>query len=86
MLIAGVAFWLFPRYSPEQPHRSENLGWACFFLLNLGLILRVFSEPLNDLMPVTGSVWAILRLVAAVLQWLGGLAFVVNSWARVKER
>ncbi len=86
MLIIGVAFWLFPRYSPERPHRSESLAWASFSLLNLGLILRVVSEPVNDLLPAPGSIWAILLTAAAALQWLGGLAFVINSWGRVKER
>ncbi len=86
MLIVGVAFWLFPRYSPEQPHRSESLGWASFGLLNLGLLLRVISEPVNDLLLTPGSIWAILLTIAASLQWLGGMAFVINSWGRVKAR
>ena len=33
-LIFGVAYWLFPRYSAEQPRGSERLGWATFVLLN----------------------------------------------------
>ncbi len=86
MLIIGVAFWMFPRYSLERPHNSEILGWASFGLLNLGLLLRVVSEPVNAVLEEPGSLWAILLTIAAAFQWLGGLAFVTNTWKRVKER
>src|SRR5574341_2538920 len=45
-LIIGVAYWMFPKFSTEQPRGSERLGWAIYALLNAGLILRVVSEPL----------------------------------------
>lgn len=86
LLIIGVAFWLFPKYSLERPHRSESLAWASYALLNLGLLMRVVSEPANVVAGNPASIWAILLTIAAVFQWLGGMAFVVNSWARVKEK
>ncbi len=86
MLIIGVAFWLFPKFTLEQPHRSEGLGWASYILLNLGLLMRVVSEPANAEVGTTAFLWAVLLIAAAILQWLGGLAFVVNTWARVKEK
>ena len=81
-LIFGVAFWMFPKFSREQPRGSERLGWATFALLNGGLLLRVVGEPLAATQ--AGAGWLIA--LSAVLQWLAGMAFVINSWARVKER
>jgi cbb3-type cytochrome oxidase subunit 1 len=81
-IIFGVVYWMFPKYSKEKPHGSENLWRATFWLLNVGLALRVFSEPTQGLRAEAG--W--LLALSAVLQWLAGLAFVVNTWGRVKER
>jgi hypothetical protein len=83
-LIFGVAFWMFPKFTVEQPRGSEALGWATYLLLNIGLLLRVVGEPLITLVasPVLG--W--LVAASAVLQWLGGMAFVINTWWRVKEK
>ncbi len=86
MLIIGVVFWLFPKLTLQRPHGSEKLGWVSYILLNLGLILRVISEPTNAMENNPASVWAILLTVAAGLQWLGGITFVINSWGRVKEK
>ncbi len=83
-LIFGIAYWMFPKYSRERPRGSESLAWAVFFLLNGGLLLRALSEPMNALHPQT--MWGWLLALSAVLQWLAGLAFVVNTWGRVKEK
>jgi hypothetical protein len=81
-LIFGVIYWMFPKYSKEKPRGSEGLGWATLGLLNIGLILRAVGEPLQALQPEAGLGW--LLAVSAVIQWLAGLAFVVNTWKRVK--
>src|SRR5690606_4328602 len=83
-LIFGVVFWMFPKYSPQRPRGSERLGWAAYWLLNAGLLLRVVAEPGQALAPnpVLGSGLAL----SAVLQWAAGMAFVANTWNRVKER
>lgn len=86
MLIIGVVFWMFPKYSLDRPRRSERTAWASYILLNAGLLLRLFSEPANSLAASPAALWDILLILAAMLQWLGGLAFVVNTWGRVKER
>ncbi len=83
-LIFGVVFWMFPKYTMEKPSGSETLGWFTFWLLNAGLILRVVTEPLNTLNP--GSGWGWLLAASAILQWLAGLGFVLNTWIRVKEK
>lgn len=83
-LIFGVVFWMFPKLSRELPRGSEKLGWLVFITLNAGLLLRSFAEPLATLQPQAG--YGPLLVVAAVLQLTAGLAFVANTWGRVKER
>lgn len=82
LLIFGVVFWMFPKFSPAQPRGSLALGWATYALINAGLILRVMGETLAPRLPALG--W--LLVLSAVLQWLGGAAFVLNTWPRVKEK
>lgn len=83
-LIFGVVFWMFPKQSQTRPRGSEPLGWASYGLLNLGLALRAIGELWMTATP--GSVPGALLAVSAVLQWLAGLGFVLNTWGRVKER
>jgi cbb3-type cytochrome oxidase subunit 1 len=83
-LIAGVAYWMFPKFTKEQPRGYDSLAWATYWLLNVGLILRVLAEPMQAVNPQPW--WGWLIVTAAVLQWLGGLAFVANTWPRVKEK
>ncbi len=83
-LIFGVVFWMFPKYSAETPRGSETLGWWTYALLNLGLLLRAFAEPINSVQPSPLSGW--MLVASAVIQLLAGLLFVVNSWGRVKEK
>ncbi|HLF03171.1 MAG TPA: hypothetical protein VI547_14405 [Anaerolineales bacterium] len=83
-LIIGVAFWMFPKFTTEQPRGSETLGWATYILLNAGLILRVIGEPANAVQPQPLLGW--LVAASAVLQWLAGMGFVINTWRRVKEK
>ena len=83
-LIFGVALWMFPKYSPAQPRGHEWLGWLTFTLLNTGLILRVIFEPLNGTAPTSLSRG--MLVAAALLQWLAGVAFVANTWKRVRVK
>jgi hypothetical protein len=83
-LIMGVAYWMFPKYSREQPRGKEYLGWATIILLNSGLILRSIGEPAIALYPDAGLGW--LLALAAVLLFLASWTFIFNTWARVKER
>ena len=86
LLIMGIVLWMFPKYSRDLPRGSEKLGWASYILMNAGLLLRIISEPANALAGAPGSVWGVLLAVAALVQWLGGMAFVANTWGRVKEK
>jgi heme/copper-type cytochrome/quinol oxidase subunit 1 len=83
-LIFGVIYWMFPKAFQGRPRGSEGLNWATFGLLNMGLILRVIGEPLGALRPE--AIWGWLLALSALLQWLAGLLFVLNAWARVRVR
>lgn len=83
-LIMGVAYWMFPKYSREQPRGNEKLGWTTLILLNSGLILRSIGEPIVALYPNAGLGW--LVALAAILLFLASWAFILNTWTRVKER
>jgi len=83
-LIFGVVFWMFPKYSVEKPRGSEALGWWTYALLNTGLFLRAIAEPIQSTQSNSLSGWALV--LSAVLQFLSGLAFVLNSWGRIKEK
>jgi hypothetical protein len=83
-MIFGVAYWMFPKSSIDVPRGSDRLALASYAFLNLGLLLRVFGEPAHTLHPAAGLGW--ILAASAVLQWLGGMAFVLNTWARVKGR
>jgi cbb3-type cytochrome oxidase subunit 1 len=83
-LIIGVAYWMFPKFTKEQPRGSETLGWATFILLNMGLILRVISEPRVAMHTEPDLGW--MLAVSAVLQTAAGWLFVINTWSRVKGR
>ncbi|MGE5249745.1 MAG: hypothetical protein ACM3QS_05970 [Bacteroidota bacterium] len=83
-LIFGIALWMFPKHSTARPRGHEWLGWVTLITLNAGLILRIIFEPLNSASPSAFSGW--MLVAAALLQWLAGLAFVGNTWTRVRER
>lgn len=83
-LIFGVALWMFPKFSSAKPRGYEWLGWATFILLNVGLLLRVIFEPLHSMTPTSLSSWMLVG--SALLQWLAGMAFVTNTWMRVREK
>lgn len=83
-MIFGVIYWMFPIITRARPRGSEPLGWATYFLLNTGLLLRVVGEPWAALQSGSGVGW--LLVVSAVLQWLGAVTFIVNAWPRVKEK
>lgn len=83
-LIIGIAYWMFPRFSRTQPRGSDRLAWITYTLLNAGLLLRAIAEPQLARPPV--MLWSALVAAAALLQWAGGMAFVANTWPRVKEK
>lgn len=83
-IIMGVGYWMFPKYSKEQPRGSEWLGWAVLILLNVGMVLRTIGEPAVLLAPQAGFGW--MLAVASLFLLLAGWGFILNTWGRIKER
>lgn len=83
-LIFGMLFWMLPRQSKERPRGNESLAWIAFVTINVGLIVRAIGEPLVTLQPDLEAGW--LLALSAVLQLIGGWAFIGNAWPRVRER
>ena len=83
-MIFGVIYWMFPIITRERPRGNERLGWACFILLNVGLLLRVIGEPLVSTQPEAVFGW--LLALSAFMQWLAAVIFVILAWPRIKER
>jgi hypothetical protein len=81
-LVFGVATWMFPRHTADQPRGSDTLAWASYAGLNAGLLLRLVSEPAQ----LAGAGGRSLLLLSAGLQLIGGWAFVLNIWPRVKAK
>jgi heme/copper-type cytochrome/quinol oxidase subunit 1 len=83
-MIFGVIYWMFPIITRARPRGNVRLGWASYILLNVGLLLRVFGEPLTSIRPDAWFGW--LLAASALLQWLSAVIFVTLSWPRVKDR
>ncbi len=83
-LIAGVAYWMFPKYSSERQRGHPAWPWLTYVPLNVGLALRAVAEP--ALATTGGPAWAALLAASAALQLAGALVFVAHLWGRVKER
>ncbi len=82
-MIFGAAYWMFPIVGHGPTKRGdERPVWAAWFLLNAGLLLRTVAEPWQARSP--GPLPAGLLVVAAWLQWLAGVAFVVHIWPRIR--
>ena len=84
-LIFGIGHWMLPTAvgaSRERLRGSETLMWGVWGALNLGLLLRFIAEPMQT--ASANDLWAILLILSALLQWLAGMGFVVNSWRRVR--
>lgn len=79
-LIFGVAHWMFPRASAEQPRGDVRTAWAGWSLLNTGLLLRIAGEGWPGMTP------PVLLLLSALLQLLAVWSWVIHLWPRVKAR
>ncbi len=81
MMVMGVAYWMFPRLPGTTPEMASRdpLAWVSYFLLNGGLLLRVFFEPW---LPAPAARAAIP--VSAVAQVGAVLCFLLAIWRRIR--
>lgn len=83
-LIFGIAIWMFPPWSKAQPRGPSRPTWACYALLNAGLLIRLIAEPLNAYRPSAALGW--LLAASAVLQVGAAWIFVALMWSRVRGK
>ena len=74
--VMGISFYILPRFS-QRVHRYGvvRLGWASFWLLNMGVSLVVLASLLNQEVGI---------LVGRVLSLLAVILYVVMIWSRIK--
>lgn len=83
-MIFGVAYWMFPKFTPETPRGDNGVAIATFVLLNVGLLVRVVVEPIRAWRPETMPGWPLA--VAGLAQAFAGIGFTLTTWPRVKVR
>lgn len=67
-LAFGVAYWILPRFREGRERGREELAWAAFVLVNLGVLLVGAGQP------------AAGRSAEA----MAAIAFAAHAWPRVK--
>jgi hypothetical protein len=80
-LIFGVAWWMFPIFSLENPRGNEKVAWTAYVSLNVGLIFRVVAEGTKAFSPsvAINSIF----VIAALLQLLAIFIYIIQIWPRV---
>lgn len=84
-VIMGVSVWMFPRKRRGQSGGGENAAWIAFIGINTGLVLRALTEPFLSISYSSGFM-GVLIVASAVLQVVGGAAYVIGIWPRVKGK
>jgi hypothetical protein len=86
-LVIGIALWMLPlnreRFPETQGRYPSAVVYACFILLNGGLVLRLLAEPWFLLGGRPAPAAAALAL-SAVAQPLAVMLFVFVAWQRVR--
>ncbi|MFB6347093.1 MAG: hypothetical protein ABEK50_15325 [bacterium] len=79
-LIFGVAYWMFPRFTPKEtglrPRGFVRAAWGSLLLLNIGLVIFTTGQLVTD------KLW--FRFLGRSFEVIGTLAFFVNLWPRIK--
>jgi len=83
----GVAYWLMPRRrSVERPlGYGERIAALAVAALNLGLVLRIITEP-AERAGLANDVTLALLGASALMQVVAALVFVTQLWPRVGPR
>jgi hypothetical protein len=85
-VVIGVALWMFPLDRASFPdtqgrYSVASVGW-CYVLLNIGLPLRIVSEPWVQ---SGGSPFASgLLILSALMQLFAIFIFIGIAWRRVR--
>lgn len=83
-VIFGVSLWMFPGRNRKEGFRNQRLGWLAYFFLNLGLLLRIFAEPVLNYSE--SPIWKNLILISAIAQLSAVGTYVVEMWPRIQSK
>ncbi len=83
-IIMGVSHWMFPGRSREEGFKAHTFIWLAFWLLNIGLPIRIIAEPL--IAYSNHFIWKILLVLSAILQLLAVGFYVAEIWPRVVSK
>jgi hypothetical protein len=81
-LICGVALWMFPSFSREQPRGDERLGWFTYVALNTGVVLAALHDPLAAAIG-EAMIMHLMLVGAGVLYILAIGAFAAHAVPRI---
>jgi cbb3-type cytochrome oxidase subunit 1 len=82
MMILGVALWLFPRPTKDDPRYSPRAAEVAYWLLTIGTAARVVGELTR---PHIDTLWLrAVTLGAGVLQVAGIGVFFYTMWSRIR--
>ncbi len=82
-LACGVAYWILPRLDAAGSRGDERPVWACYAVLNTGVLLAV----LVSLAGGSAALAALARwlpLLVGLLYALGAGLFARHAWPRVR--
>lgn len=83
MMIAGVAFWMFPRPRADGPRYRPWLAELAYWAIAGGTGARVLLEL--GLAPDPGVAWRLLLVAAGIVQLLGIAVFFYGMWPRIRS-
>lgn len=83
-IIMGVSVWLFPGRTREEGFWNQKWNWLTFYLLNVGLGIRVIAEPAARYS--SAELWKLLLVVSALLQLGAGCTYLTEIWPRVMSK
>ncbi len=75
-LALGVSFWILPRFIHGPARGNEQLAWAAYLLINLGVLSAGAGQGLNA---PPG-----LIVFGRVAEMLAALLFALQAWPRIK--
>ena len=85
-LVIGIALWMLPlnreRFPATHGRYPSSAVYACFALLNGGLLVRLVAEPWFQ--ADADAIAATLLVLAAIAQPLGIAVFVAIAWLRIR--
>jgi hypothetical protein len=83
-IIFGVSMWMFPGRTREEGFAAQKKAWLTYYFLNIGLILRVITEPMLTYSAL--KIWRPLIVFSAIIQLFAIVIYVFELWPRIMSK